>query len=429
MKHKLEIKPAKVKPNQILIMPPPAVLNDKAYTPFIHNSRAKDKTRFPILYATNRLPASEENKEPYYLSQRGNTVQLGIAGIEVAEGGKTWDDITHLEESSARNKKKVLLEVVDVEEYGILDHSPTVFTDRPKDDIKGQANELFLSELRSQMEQTDSKDVFVFVHGYNVNFENPLLMTVQLWHYLGCKGSFISYGWPATTQGTAYLKDLDTASMSARELRIFLDFLAEQEEINQIHILGYSAGTRLVTQALYQKALQMTNVPEKEALAKTKLGTVILASSDMDRGLFGSYLRDGQLNILKKMYLYSSSKDMILGASQAIHFAPRMGQTIKESEINQKDRDAIKSNDKLRLIDVSHADQIISNGGHFYFLESPWVSNDVLLTLLTGAEPQDRGLVPHNSLPFWTFPTDYIKRCKEILDQVIAPEKTNPPTS
>lgn len=407
-----------VKPNQIIKMPPPAVMDDEKYNPFKQGAVIEDRQRLPLLYATNRYPASEDDKEPYYLSQRSDLVRLGIAGIGVAGEGKTWDDMT-LIETNRKSSKKALLEVTDVEEFGILDTSVSPFTSKElRNNISKTAKERFLVELRSQLDQTSSKDVVVFVHGYNVNFENPLLMTAQLWHYLGYRGSFISYGWPATNKGTAYFKDLDTASFSARSFRIFLDFLAEQEEIEQIHILGYSAGTRLVTQTLYQKALQMSDIPAKDAQLKTKLGTVILSNSDMDRGLFGSYLMDGQLNIMNRMELYSSSKDMVLLGSSTLHLAPRMGQTMEEKDVDPSIRKYFSLNTKIKLIDVSDAQQITTNGGHFYFLESPWVSSDVLLSLFTGLEPEKRGLVPHSNLPMWVFPPDYVERSRNLMDSM-----------
>ncbi|MBF9014465.1 MULTISPECIES: alpha/beta hydrolase [unclassified Oceanispirochaeta] len=407
-----------VKSNQIVKMPPPAVMDDEQYNPFLHGAVIQDRHRVPLLYATNRYPATEDDREPYYLSRRSELVRLGIAGIGVAEEGKTWDDMTMIE-ASRSSKKKALLEVTDVEEFGILDSSASPFTSQEfREDISDTAKERFLLELRSQLKQTESKDVVVFVHGYNVNFENPLLMTAQLWHYFGYRGSFISYGWPATPQNTAYFKDLDTAAFSARSFRVFLDFLAEQEEVEQIHILGYSAGTRLVTNALYQKALQMSEIPAKEAQLKTKLGTVILSNSDLDRALFGSYLIDGQLNIMKRMNLYSSSKDMVLVGSMALHLAPRMGQTIVESEIDPPIREFFNQNDKINLIDVSNAEHVSSNGGHFYFLESPWVSSDVLFSLLTGLGPEDRGLVPHPDLPLYVFPPDYVERSRKLMDRL-----------
>ena len=93
------------------------------------------------------------------------------------------------------------------------------------------------------------------MHGYKVVFENPLLVAAELWHFLGYDGVFIAYAWPSTPKKLAYFSDLETTSLSAYNLRIFLEYLARETDAENIHIIGYSAGTRLVINALNQLAL------------------------------------------------------------------------------------------------------------------------------------------------------------------------------
>jgi len=93
------------------------------------------------------------------------------------------------------------------------------------------------------------------VHGYKVVFENPLLVASELWHFLGYEGSFIAFSWPSTPDTLAYFADLETAALSAGNLRILIQYLAEQTEARKIHIIGCSAGTWVVAQALDQLAL------------------------------------------------------------------------------------------------------------------------------------------------------------------------------
>jgi hypothetical protein len=49
---------------------------------------------------------------------------------------------------------------------------------------------------------------------------------------------------------------------------------------------------------------------------------------------------------------------------------------------------------------------------------SPWVSSDVLLTLLYDLEPEKRGLVRVPDSPVWVFPDDYIARLRRALVEV-----------
>ena len=66
--------------------------------------------------------------------------------------------------------------VSDVEEYGVLDTSATIFSET-EEELSDYGRERFLIQLRSQLGRSESNDVYIFVHGYNVSFENPILMT------------------------------------------------------------------------------------------------------------------------------------------------------------------------------------------------------------------------------------------------------------
>ncbi|MEJ2604719.1 MAG: hypothetical protein P8172_15805, partial [Gammaproteobacteria bacterium] len=56
-----------------------------------------------------------------------------------------------------------------------------------------------------------------------------------------------------------------------------------------------------------------------------------------------------------------------------------------------------------------------TGNGHAYFRASPWVSSDILMTLLYDLPPQERGLVRSPSMPMWIFPEDYPRRMREAL--------------
>ena len=104
----------------------------------------------------------------------------------------------------------------------------------------------FADSVNAKLAVSKRKHVFVYVHGYKVTFENPVLVATELWHYLGYDGVFIAYAWPSTPSKWAYLKDTETAAGYARNLRIFLDYLADETDAEQIHVVGYSAGHGLL---------------------------------------------------------------------------------------------------------------------------------------------------------------------------------------
>ena len=70
------------------------------------------------------------------------------------------------------------LQVRDVEEFGVVSQSLTAWFD--PEGFDRAPEERFIKAVNDRMALTKSKDVFVYVHGYKVNFENPLLVAADL---------------------------------------------------------------------------------------------------------------------------------------------------------------------------------------------------------------------------------------------------------
>ncbi len=100
-----------------------------------------------------------------------------------------------------------------------------------------------------------------------------------------------------------------------RPHRVLIQYLAEETEAQRIHVIGYSAGTRVVSEALGQLALMYADSNRKNSANKLRIGHVILASSDIDTHIFGSYLMDGMLDVVENMTFYTSSNDKALDMS------------------------------------------------------------------------------------------------------------------
>jgi hypothetical protein len=64
------------------------------------------------------------------------------------------------------------------------------------------------------------------------------------------------------------------------------------------------------------------------------------------------------------------------------------------------------------MVDVSEAEDATAGSGHGHFRNSPWVSSDVLVSLLHGLPPAEWGLVQDAAQPVWRFPPDYIERLR-----------------
>ena len=152
-----------------------------------------------------------------------------------------------------------------------------------------------------------------------------------------------------------------------------------------------------------------------------RIRNVILVGSDLDRGVFGSYVADGILNVSKHMSIYMSPYDKALGVSQFLTRRERLGQLWggKGGELHPLARQAlIDFRDQISFINVSGAEGSDTGNGHGYFRSSPWASSDVLMTMYYGLTPEQRGLVEQDDLPVYTFPSDYISRLWSAIEAV-----------
>jgi len=378
-----------------------------------------------ILYATNRAPVSDgdDEDERYYSGERGYLVRVGSADITFGDSDITWDEARRI--SLLKNRPGSFpLEVVDVHESGILVSSVSAFT--PAEiaaTVDDAPSREFVQEIESRLARSPVKDIYIYVNGYKVNFENPLLVASEMWHFLGHEGAAIAFSWPSTPARLAYLKDIETARVSAWGLRKFLEFLASETSAKRIHIVGYSAGTRVVLTTLYEMALIHQHETQQEVSSKTRLGNVILVGSDVDTGTFASYVIDGLLRVQDRLTLYTSPSDQALHLSQKIFAHRRLGQ-ILPGTLDERMRQFADSSSRLALIDVADADNFDDGNGHAYFRKSTWVSSDILMSLRYGLAPAERGLEQRDDSPVWRFPDDYLARFETALAKADTARRT-----
>jgi esterase/lipase superfamily enzyme len=309
--------------------------------------------------------------------------------------------------------------VSGVEEYGILDRSAASLAIPEQLGENPHAAALaFADAVNAKLANSRRKDIYVYTHGYKVIFENPILVANELWHFLGYDGVFIAYAWPSTPSRWAYLRDIETAVGYARNLRIFLEYLAEETNAENIHVLGYSAGTQLVARTLEQLALMNHEREVEQIHADLKIDNVILVGSDIDREIFSVYLADGILRVPQHVSVYISEEDKALSLSRFLTRRERLGQMWSQEMIPAVADYLYQNEADISIINVTEASQATAGNGHGYFRRSPWASSDILITLAYGLGPAERGLVQGENLPIWTFPADYIERLRTAIIKV-----------
>lgn len=399
-------------PYQINLMPAPEVYNN-GLDPFGDKRIEIDG----ILYATDRAPAGEENKKLFYKNERGHILRLGTGRIEFDKGGVDWEETRRV--SLLKNRSRDYpLKLDEIEEFGVLDSSKSrLFKIKENGGQLKIGDSVFASRINKSLARSDKKDIYLYVHGFKVIFDNPILVSTELWHFLGYDGAFIAYAWPSTPSKWAYAKDLETTTYSARNLRLLIEFLSKNTKARQIHIIGYSAGTRVVIGALAQLALLNADKNKAEIHKKLRIGNVILVGSDVDPDVFRGYLEDGMLNVQRSLTIYMSDTDKALGLSNFLLARRRLGQAFNLDDMNPGVLEYLQHTPDLNLIDVNNAENSSSGNGHSYFRNSPWVSSDILMALKYDLSPGDRGIYRTSESPMWKFPDDYILQLREDLEE------------
>lgn len=398
----------------IELMPAPEIYTEGSVKPFKDLNSNERKLSREILFGTDRKRVV--GNELRYSNDHGFELRLGSAQIDFGRGRYSWEEFAS--HSLLKNRtENFALEVTDIKEFGVV----ALSLEKPalpesQQNIPPSTLDQFTKKVNDQLASSSVKDVYLYVPGFKVDFGNPLLVASELWHFLGYGGSFIAFSWPSAQSNFAYLADLENALISAHNLRLLIKLLAERTDLEHIHIIGYSAGTRIVLSALAQIALKHHGFEKQQLLSKYRIGHVTLIGSDVDHGLFKIYLADGLLNTAKTVTIYSSQKDHALSVSQLLHEHTRLGQ----KQLRDFDVEVIKyikDNPELRFIDVTDAEGSTRGNGHSYFRKSPWVSSDILVTLLYDLSPEERGLVILSDLPTWSFPDDYIERLELQLQK------------
>ena len=115
--------------------------------------------------------------------------------------------------------------------------------------------EAFFSGVTSAIDGAPDSGAFVFVHGFNVSFDDAVLRTGQLAWDIKFRGLAVTYSWPSAAAMAKYVSDLDMADWTAPHLASFLQELRKRTGRRTIHLVAHSMGSRVLSMALDRLAL------------------------------------------------------------------------------------------------------------------------------------------------------------------------------
>ena len=122
-----------------------------------------------------------------------------------------------------------------------------VIVDRHVDTYEG-----FYSLLAADVDHSRRHEAFVFIHGFNVAFDDAIYRTAQIAYDLGFDGPPILYSWPSEGGVRNYTHDKTTNELTVPNLRWFLEDVVKRSHAQVVHVIAHSMGTYALVRALEQ---------------------------------------------------------------------------------------------------------------------------------------------------------------------------------
>lgn len=365
-----------------------------------------------ILYVTDRLTEYDKQGNIEYNAKRSRAMIVG--NISVSYGDElSWQELIKASETDQR-KNKINLEITKIEELIKFPDIPMPFHLQKGNIVLMEpglsnlraAESKFNDVLSKKLEEVKSKEIILFVHGYNNNFTDASLALADIWHFTGRHGVPIVYTWPAASGGLfGYFKDREAGEFTIFHLKEFIRMISKHNGVENIHIIAHSRGTDITTTALRELIIESraAGISPRE---KYKIANLILAAPDMDFGVVSQRLIAEQIGpAFGQISVYMNKNDGALGISQKLMSGLRFGRA-QSGSLSDDEREIFSRVKNVNFINVEGVRGFL---GHSYFRSHPGVLSDISVAITQKIAPgsSKRPLKQLND-NFWVLPTDYL---------------------
>jgi esterase/lipase superfamily enzyme len=397
------------------LMPTPNLYIDEKATLFEALPEEYVSTQVELIYVTDRAPQTDEAGNLRYGHDRSSSLAVGTTVVDLGRNA-TWEELVEASRSRSRFGD-FRLRLVSIDEFGRLPPTPI-----PYQVIDGQVIEdpqavaardavvaRFHAELKRRLALTPRKDVFIYVHGYHNTFEDAAYTLAELWHFFGREGLPVVYTWPAGYPGLfGYTYDRESGEFTVFHFKQVIKWLAEQPEVENIHLIAHSRGTDVALSAFRELVIwaRGAGMDPRESL---KIKNFVLAAPDIDVQVMSQRIGAERMALaVDQATLYSSPNDEAIGIAEWLFASPRgrLG-TLGISELTEEQIRRFKVNESRATV-VNFVGEHATGYGHDYFRTNAAVSSDLVLMLRYGLKPGEAGRpLEHIGLNFWQVPENY----------------------
>ena len=262
------------------------------------SSGAPTQVLIPVYYATNRnLQPGEDNGMGLYGDERGN-VSFGRTLIALStqkQGDSPFADWTRWKPrpGSPRNRNELL-------------------------GVSPLGTDLFGETLDAESSAQTDRSVMLFVHGFRRSFEIVATEVATIAYETNIHGLPMFFSWPSANSSLGYASDINSMRWAASDLRDILKYLLARESISSVHVIAHSLGGDGLLTAL-------EDLSRDDEARIDKLGEIVLASPDVDAGLFQREYLPALQKLGARVTLYATDNDVPLQASERVNRYHRLG--------------------------------------------------------------------------------------------------------
>jgi len=318
----------------------------------------------PVFFATNRKLRSGTME---FLGDPAEQLSFGLASVTIPSSTK--HKVGHLETPHwwtpfpKQQLERRFITIAEVEAFQ-----------------RGEFLTRVGSAATSNGISSDARELLVFLHGYNVTFEEAARRAAQFAFDVSFPGIVILFSWPSMGGLIHYAADEERAWASADRFVEFLGSLAGGPW-PRVHLVAHSMGNRVMLLGLADNA--------RPAVA---IGQLVFVAADVYVDLFESKWRKLQSAGGLPATSYISRRDWALRISHFLHRASRIGFLDKAPYVASQ----------MDTVDASWVDT--SFLGHGYFASERSLLTDLGLLVRRGLSPADRGLQSDPARKYWVFP-------------------------
>jgi esterase/lipase superfamily enzyme len=228
-----------------------------------------------------------------------------------------------------------------------------------------------------------SRDCLLYVHGYNVAFDDAAQRAAQIHFDLKFAGTTMFYSWPSRASMRHYFSDRNEIRFSHHLIKEFLAGVLENVDVDRFHIVAHSMGADALCQAIVELD------PEGQVFDQ-----IILAAPDIDADVFKQQILPRLEQCGHRTTLYCSQNDWALHASKHFNDSLRAGDS----------SNGPLTAAGLDTIDASEMDTELL--GHSYYGNSLRLLDDLRLLIEQNRPPAERKLeklLGVAGIPYWIF--------------------------